>query len=167
METKYFKISIDSNNFFHNVQLHKHIKKNYYYFHSCLYGNMYISNIPNKSTYSIDINNQKCVFENTPAPNNRGYKIFNLMDDSNDNLTVFIQVRAILLNNKLEIKLTDELFNKIVFANKCNTHNVFLLCKTSNGNYFVHASAISITSLTSSIKKVDSNMSCDLKTEQI
>lgn len=161
METKYWKITIEPDNFFHNVHLHKHIKKNYYYFHSCLYGSMYISNIPSSSTYSFDIKRQKQVYENVPAPNSRGYKIFNLSNKSNENLTMFIKTNASVSNGKLKIKLPMELFKKIVLENKCETHNVFLLCKTPNGKYFVHASSVSITNLTSTIKKVDLNMSCD------
>jgi hypothetical protein len=161
METKYYKISISSNNFFHNLQLQKHIKKNYVYFYSCLYGNMYISNIPSKSTYSFDLSNQKRVFENVPAPNRNGYEIFDLEKKSNENLTIFIKAHATLTNNKLVIKLSDELFNKIISDSTCANHNVFLFCKTPNGKYFVHASSLNITELSPAIKKVDSNMSCD------
>lgn len=161
METKYYKITISSNNFFHNLQLQKHIKKNYYYFYSCLYGNMYISNIPNKSTYSFDISNQKRVFENVPAPNRNGYEIFDLGKKSSENLTIFIKARANLTNNKLVIKLSEELFGKIISDSTCANHNVFLLCKTPTGKYFVHGSALNITNLSPGIKKVDSNMSCD------
>ncbi len=161
METKCYKITISSDNFFHNLQLQKHIRKNYYYFYSCLYGNMYISNIPSKSTYSFDISNQKRVFENVPAPNKNGYEIFDLGKKSNENLTIFIKARASLTNNKLVIKLSDELFNKIISDSTCANHNVFLFCKTPTGKYFVHASSLNITELSPAIKKVDSNMSCD------
>ena len=161
METKYFKITIGNENFFHNASLYKYIKENYYYWHSCLYGNMYISNIPKKTTYSFDIKNQKRVYENMPAPNRNGYKMFNLTEKSNENLTIFIKVNAKLSNNKLKIKLSSELFNKLVIENKYDSQNVFFLCRTSNGKYFVHASSINFNNLTSIIKKVDSNMSCE------
>ncbi len=161
METKYYKITISSDNFFHNLQLQKHIRKNYYYFYSCLYGNMYISNIPSKSTYSFDISNQKRVFENVPAPNKNGYAIFDLGKKSTENLTIFIKARATLYKNKLVIKLSEELFSKIISDSSCANHNVFLICKTPSGKYFVHASALNITELSPAIKKVDSNMSCD------
>lgn len=157
MENKYWKITVESNDFFDDTQLCQHIEEKYYYWHSCLYGNMYISNIPNKSTYSIDINNRQIVFENIPTPNTNGYKMFNLMEKSDENLTLFIEVNAILSNNKLEIKLNEELV-KIILENKLTTHNMFLLCNTTNGKYFVDVSALD-TNKHIPIKKVDSTMS--------
>jgi len=161
MENKYWKITIEPGNFFHDDYLHKHIKKNYWYFYSCLYGNMYISNIPSKSTYTFELSKHKRVYENTPAPNLSGHKMFDLTNKSTENLTVFIKVRGEITNSKLTIILPEGLFNRIVMENNCDLHNVFLLCKTSNEKYFVHISAMSIDNFTSAIKKVDSNMFYD------
>lgn len=158
METNYFKITVSPDSYFHNLSLYENIKKNYYYFNSCLYGNMFISNIPSESTYSIDMNREKRVYENVPAPNKNGFKIFNLNNKLKENLTLFIKVNAYVSNNKLKIKLSNELFNKLVIENKHNNHNVFLLCKTPNGKYFVHADTLKLNIQIDKIKKVDSNM---------
>jgi hypothetical protein len=59
---------------------------------------------------------------------------------------------------KLKIKLENNLFDKIKtkVTNTTKYHNVFILCCTKSGNYFVHTSLInSSTPKKTVIKKID------------
>ena len=165
MESRYTIIKVSSDDYFVNSHLYQHIKNNYYSFRSCLYGETYISDIPSKSTYSINYNNQMRIYEDTPAPNRFGYKMFSLKSKSRENLTIFIKTKGWFKNNKLKIKLENNLFEKIIgFTKKYtpikgkkeNPHNVFILCCTKSGNYFVHTGLInSSTPKKIVIKKID------------
>ena len=158
MESRYTIIKVSSDDYFVNSHLYQHIKNNYYSFRSCLYGETYISDIPSKSTYSINYNNQKRIYEDTPAPNRFGYKMFSIKSKSRENLTVFIKTKGWFKNNKLKIKLENNLFDKIKtrVTNTKKYHNVFILCCTKAGNYFVHTGLInSSTPKKIVIKKID------------
>ena len=144
MESRYTSLIVNSNNYFTNKHLYRFIKNNYYSFRSCLYGELYISNIPSKSTYSISSINQKRIYEDTPTPNPYGYKMFSLSSKSNENLTVFINTKAWIKNNELKIKLNNYLFEKITRANTKKFHNIFILCETKVGAYFIHAGLINM-----------------------
>lgn len=156
MESRYTILKISSNDYFYNKNLYQHIKNYYYSFRSCLYGELYISDIPSKSTYSINYNNQMRIYEDTPAPNPFGYKMFSLKSKSRENLTIFIKTKGWFKNNKLKIKLENNLFEKIIQSNSKKVHNVFILCYTESGKYFVHTGLInSLTPRKRVIKKVD------------
>ncbi len=158
MESRYTVLKVCSDDYFVNSHLYQHIKNNYYRFRSCLYGETYISNIPSKLTYSINYNNQMRIYEDTPAPNRFGYKMFSIKSKSSENLTVFIKTKGLFKNNRLKIKLENNLFDKIKtkITNTTKYHNVFILCCTKSGNYFVHTGLInSSTPKKIVIKKID------------
>jgi hypothetical protein len=159
MDSKYTVLVIDSENYFFNNHLYWHVKNYYYRFRSCSYGELFVSNIPKNSTYSIGLSNQKRIYETIPAPNPHGCKIFCLKSKSLENLTVFIKTKGSVKNNKLKIKLENNLFEQIISANSKRYHNIFILCNTRIGKYFVHAGLInSKTPRKIVVKKVDSNI---------
>jgi hypothetical protein len=70
--------------------------------------------------------------------------MFSLSSKSNENLTVFINTKAWIKNNELKIKLDNYLFEKITRANTKKFHNIFILCETKVGAYFIHAGLINM-----------------------
>ena len=152
MDTSHIEFPVRTSQYFTDTNLYKHIKKNFYKFKSCLCGRLYIDKIPKKSTYSIDIFDEKCIYENTPAPNRQGYKIFSLCDKSNEELNIFIKTKGYFSAGSLMIKLSEEQFKNII---KSPNDNMFIICKTTNGYYFVHSSVIKLCLIEDYVKKID------------
>ncbi len=162
MDIKYTIVTIGQKDYFDNESLYKYIKHNYWDFRSCMYGDFYVNNIPSTSTYTVASDNDKCIYENMPAPNPNGCKMFCIKRKTWENLTIFLKTKGRLSKEKLKIKLENNLFDKILKSNKYNKHNLFILCKTKHGKFFVHANSIKPnTTRKLVVKKFDTNSHCN------
>lgn len=136
MNTPYLKLNINSNDYFIDNNLYTHINTNYIKFNSLWYAQSLVDKIPEKITYSIDHDN---IFESCPTPNPYGYKLFRIENKTNEKLKIFFKINGKISKNKIKIKLDT---NFILNITEKTIHELYLMCTTSRGIYFVNCNSI-------------------------